>query len=255
MMKAQIPSKCGHCPVYTDSRLFCAQLEGEELGTLANDSRTLSMKRGDSLEGDRLNHWPIVAIVSGVLSMQHLLTDGRKTISAFFMRGDIIDMRNISNRNSGALIALGKVKVCRLSPSVFEKIMARNPNAQKVIWENLREQAFRAIDHSGDIAKKQALEKLASFIFECQHRQEFFVKTEIVEIPVRRIDLAEYLGMQPETVSRCFKDLEKRGIIEAPRLTALRILDSKMLRRIANGDKDGPLGNQPDVSVKVLKIA
>ena len=252
MGQVDVKDKCKHCALYADSALFCAQLNGDELGNLSDNSRTLSMKRGDSLESEALAHWPIVAIDNGVLSMQHLLQDGRKTIAALFMRGDIIDLRNISNRNRGALIALGKVDVCRLSPKVFEQVMAHNPDAQKVIWENLRDQAFRAMDHSGDIAKKQALEKLASFIFECRNRQVGFKDGDLVEIPVRRIDLAEYLGMQPETVSRCFKDLEKRGILEAPSLNALRLVNVPMLRRIANGDKDG-LTDQS--RLKILKIA
>jgi len=255
MTNRNLKSKCAHCPAFTDPRLFCAQLGDDELTALSNESKTLEMRRGGSLEGQHLDRWPIVSIVSGVLSMQHLLRDGRKTISAFFMRGDIIDMRNFSNRNSGALIALGKVNLCRLAPSVFEQIMAKNSNAQEVIWENLRDQAFRAMDHSSDIAKKQALEKLASFIFECLHRQEIFGKTGIVEIPVRRIDLAEYLGMQPETVSRCFKDLQKRGIIETLSLTSLRIKDPDLLRQIANGDKEGPLGAPREYSPKILKSA
>ncbi len=245
-------TKCQNCALYADSKLFCAQLDEGELNDLSNQSRTLSMKRGDSLEHEALAHWPIIAIDNGVMSMQHLLQDGRKTIAALFMRGDIIDLRNISNRNRGALIALGKVDVCRLSPKVFEDVMARNPDAQKVIWENLRDQAFRAMDHSGDIAKKQALEKLASFIFECRNRQVGFKDGDLVEIPVRRIDLAEYLGMQPETVSRCFKDLEKRDIIEAPSLNTLKLLNVPMLRRIANGDKDMLTHER---KIKVLKIA
>ena len=121
-----------------------------------------------------------------------------------------------------------------------------------MIWENLRDQAFRAIDHSADIAKKQAVEKLASFIFECRNRQD---KTEVVEIPVRRVDLAEYLGMQPETVSRCFKDLEKRGILELPSLSALKILNVPMLRRIANGDKDATTEPQRNPQFKVVQFA
>ena len=252
MGQADVKNKCKHCALYADSKLFCAQLSGDELNDLSNHSRTLSMKRGESLESEALAHWPIVAIDSGVLSMQHLLQDGRKTIAALFMRGDIIDLRNVSNRNRGALIALGKVDVCRLSPKVFEQVMGHNPDAQKVIWENLRDQAFRAMDHSGDIAKKQALEKLASFIFECRNREVDIKDSDLVEIPVRRIDLAEYLGMQPETVSRCFKDLEKRGILAVQNLNALKILNAPMLRRIANGDKD-MLAQES--RIKVLKIA
>jgi len=252
MGQYDIKDKCRSCALYADSDLFCAHLTAEELCDLSDKSRTLIMKRGDTLENEALSHWPIVAIDSGVLSMQHLLQDGRKTIAALFMRGDIIDLRNISNRNRGALIALGKVEICRLSPKVFEQVMEHNPGAQKVIWENLRDQAFRAMDHSGDIAKKQALEKLASFVFECRNRQVGYGEGDLVEIPVRRIDLAEYLGMQPETVSRCFKDLEKRGILEAPSLNALKLLNVPMLRRIANGDKDMLTNESP---MKILKIA
>ena len=252
MKQVQASKNCQSCTLFADSKLFCAQLNGDELADLSQKSRTLAMKRGESLEQEALAHWPIIAIDSGVMSMQHLLQDGRKTIAALFMRGDIIDLRNISNRNRGALISLGKVKVCRLSPKVFEDVMARNPDAQKVIWKNLRDQAFRAMDHSGDIAKKQALEKLASFIFECRNRQVGFKDGDLVEIPVRRIDLAEYLGMQPETVSRCFKDFEKRGIIEVPKLNALKLLNVPMLRRIANGDKDFLTSKSP---MKILKIA
>ena len=252
MGNSNVKDKCKNCALFANSNLFCAQLKDDELCDLSSRSRTLSMKRGDSLEHEALAHWPIVAIDSGVMSMQHLLQDGRKTIAALFMRGDIIDLRNISNRNRGALIALGKVDICRLSPKVFEQVIGHNPDAQKVIWGNLRDQAFRAIDHSGDIAKKQALEKLASFIFECRNRQAGFTDGDLVEIPVRRIDLAEYLGMQPETVSRCFKDLEKRGILQAPNLNTLKLLNVPMLRRIANGDKDILLNED---RIKVLKIA
>lgn len=252
MGQTDIKDKCKHCALYVDSELFCAQLNDEDQCDLSNQSRTLSMKRGDTLESEALTHWPIIAIDSGVLSMQHLLQDGRKTITALFMRGDIIDLRNVSNRNRGALISLGNVNVCRLSPKVFERVMVQNPDAQKVIWENLREQAFRAMDHSADIAKKQALEKVASFVFECLNRQVGYGEGDLVEIPVRRVDLAEYLGMQPETVSRCFKDLEKRGILKVPSLNALELLNVPMLRRIANGDKDTLAFES---RIKILKIA
>ncbi len=238
MSSHDVKKKCKSCALYSDSKLFCASLSGNELCDLSDHSRTLSMKRGDTLEGDALSHWPIVAIDDGVVSIQHLLQDGRKTIAALFMRGDILDLRNISNRNRGALVALGKVNICRMAPKVFAQIMAENPNSQKIVWENLRDQAFRAIDHSADIAKKQALEKLASFVLECRNRQEITGNTEVIDIPVRRVDLAEYLGMQPETVSRGFKDLENRGVLDVISLKAVKIKNLQFLRRIADGDKD-----------------
>lgn len=214
-MDNHTPLSCRHCELFSNSSNFCASLTPDELKELNIVSRFTKMKRSETFNDESLSIWPIVAVSSGVISLQHILEDGRKTIAALFMTGDIIDLRNASHKNRGNLISLKKSEVCRLSPVVFERIVTQNPDAQKVVWSNLREQVNRAIDHSVDLAKKQAMEKLASFIFECKHRQSSLIaKKQTVTIPVRRIDLAEYVGMQPETLSRCFKELEEIGIIE-----------------------------------------
>jgi CRP-like cAMP-binding protein len=237
-MKHKPASKCRLCSISTNTGGFCNHLSESELAELRSLSRSATLKRGKSLGSEELLMWPVIAISSGVISMQHLLEDGRKTIAALFLPGDIIDMRGISTRNSGHLIALSKTEVCRLAPVVFEKIIETNPNAQKVAWNNLRKQTYRAIDHAADLAKKQALEKLASFVFECRRRQSDKVSEGLIHIPVRRVDLAEYLGMQPETVSRCFRDMENRGIIAFQDIANFKILNVPTLRRIANGDKN-----------------
>jgi len=248
-------TKCQNCSLYTEAGSLCAQITSDELDSLSNKSRTATLKRGESIDAEELLMWPVIAISSGVVSLQHLLEDGRKTIAAFFMQGDIIDMRGISSRNRGHLIALNKVNLCRLSPAAFETILETNTDAQRVVWDNLRKQTYRAIDHSADLAKKHALEKLASFIFECKRRQTITLSENSVIIPVRRVDLAEYLGMQPETVSRCFKDLEDRGIIEFNGISNIRLVKAPILRRIANGDRNADAIQHPDKNkFKVLSF-
>lgn len=237
-MATSIPNICKSCTLHCNSDNFCARLTTDELIQLNGKSRPASMKRGDALSDDALMQWPIVAVSSGVLSLQHLMADGRKSIAALYMQGDIIDLRGISNRNRCNLISLGNSKICRLSPEVFEKITTNNADAQHCILANLREQTFRAIDHSVDMSKKQALEKLASFIFECNPREFNNTKnTVIAKIPVRRVDLAEYIGVQPETVSRCFKDLQNRGIIKFENLSVITVNNVPALRELANGDQ------------------
>ncbi len=252
-MPDKTPAQCKGCALYYDSGNFCAKLTEEELVNLNATSHFETIKRGTEIWDDVLENWPILAIESGVMSLQQILSDGRKTIAAFFMRGDIIDMRNQANRKIGSLIALSNVTVCRLSPEVFEKIVRDNHTARILIWENLREQTYRAITHSTDLAKKSAREKLAAFIFECANRNPVTHKPDHVEIPIRRRDLAEYLGMQPETVSRSFKFFEKTGIIQVTELSIVRILDVPALRQIANGgriehDKTAT-GNSPDYKI------
>ncbi len=250
-MKSKAPEQCQLCSLYYEAENFCAKLSGRELDELHARSRLVSIKRGQMLNDDVLERWPILAIDSGVLCLRNLLHDGRRTIAAFFLRGDILDMRAAENRRLGDLMALSPVSLCRLSPEVFDRILSVNPRARTVAWKSLSGQAYRALSHASDLAKKQALEKLASFVFECRRRQKG-LNREHVEIPIRRRDLAEYLGMQPETVSRCFRDLEERAIIKVSDLSVIRILDLPALRRIANGDRE--IQNLIQVPDPVFKI-
>lgn len=246
-MRPRIPKQCQHCSMFFDDGNFCAQLTQQELLALNAESSLVTIRRDEAIPEQTQKLHPIIAISSGVLSLQHLLHDGRKTIAALLMRGDILDLRNSSQNQLGALIALNTVTFCRLSQTVFDASIANNSSARTLAWKNVTSQTFRAINHAADLAKKQALEKLASFIFECRNRDARMPGKDHVQIPIRRRDLAEYLGMQPETVSRCFKDLAERGIIQVSDLSIVRIVNVPALRRIANGDRSakgtGTLGH------------
>ena len=232
------PNICKNCTLHCESDSFCAQLSDIELNRLNKNSENTTMKRGDSLSDEALLEWPIIAVSSGVISLQHHLTDGRKSIAAIYVQGDIIDLRDISIRNRCNLISLGKSTICKLSPEAFAQITSNNESAQNSVWTNLREQTFRAIDHSVDLSQKHALEKMASFIVECNYRA--FNKTEsqvVAKIPIRRVDLAEYIGVQPETVSRCFKTLQSRGIVEFENLSKIIVKNVPALLEISRGDQ------------------
>jgi CRP/FNR family transcriptional regulator, anaerobic regulatory protein len=251
-MSPHLPEQCSHCSMYFDTENFCAKLSDNELIALNAQSSLVTVKRDEAVPEETQKRHPVMAISSGVLSLQHLLHDGRKTIAAILMRGDILDLRNSTQNQLGALIALNSVTLCRLSPVIFDAAIAENPKARMLAWANITDQTFRAINHAADLAKKQALEKLASFIFEIRNRDTHVPGHDHVQIPIRRRDLAEYLGMQPETVSRCFKDLAKRGIIHVSDLSVIRILNAPALRRISNGDRSPKGGRLDDPSFNVL---
>lgn len=255
-MKPHPANPCKICSIQNKAGGFCHGLSESQRAALNEGSRKTDLKRSASIPNKELLIWPILAISSGVLSLQHLLEDGRKTIAALFMPGDIVDMRGLPHRNRGQLVALAKTSLCRLSPVAFEAVINTNPQAQKIAWHNLRNQTYRAMDHASDLAKKQALEKLASFIFECASRQPKQDAPRQIKIPIRRIDLADYLGMQPETVSRGFKYLEERKIIAFQGISNLNILDIPTLRRIANGDKNmGSVRNHNESTFKAINSA
>ena len=76
-----------------------------------------------------------------------------------------------------------------------------------------------------------------------------------MDILIRRCDLAEYLGMQPETVSRCFRELEDNRIIRIAGRSKIFIQNAPVLRRIANGQRIDKRLDQPDrTDLKIIQI-
>ncbi len=167
--------------------------------------------------------------MDGAIGIQHILDDGRRTISAFFTVGDILDLRRSPGRRQVSIRALTKARICKLDPVAFDEIQLQNPSARSLVTFNLREQAHRSVDHAADLAKKQAIEKIASFIFECRNRNAAAANDGIdVVLPMQQCDLAEYVGLQPETVSRCFRELDDTNIVELPKPTYIVILLSRI---------------------------
>jgi len=91
----------------------------------------------------------------------------------------------------------------------------------------MREQIHFAADHSVDLGKKSAPERL--------RRQMGGEGCETVDLALRRSDIADYMGLQPETVSRGLKELERRGLISLKGRSRVVIHDEPALRQLANG--------------------
>ena len=83
---------------------------------------------------------------------------------------------------------------------------------------------------------KSALGKVASYIHKCGQKNFYKHNDSYVNIPFQRGDLAEYLGMQPETLSRCFQQLKDQKIIEYDKVSSIQIKNPTVLREIAEGN-------------------
>lgn len=226
-------NNCRSCALAELSECFCARLTDTQLEQLSLHSKSSVLPNKTTLE-DGMG--PVIAVVEGVIGMQHTLEDGRRTISAYYTKGDIIDLRQRSDHLQGALVSLTKAHVCRLQVTAFQSVLEENHGAWIAVSENLREQLHHGIGHATDLGKKQAIEKLASFILECHTRNgdSDSVMAEAI-IPMSRVHLAEYMGLQAETVSRGLRKLEQMGLIKVSTMYEVLILSFPKLKRIANG--------------------
>ncbi len=186
-----------------------------------------------ALENAQRAPYPIIIISSGAAGLQHFLKDGRRTISTIFLAGEVLDFSQIRG-SGGSLCCLLPGEARMFDAVVLEELQQENPQA----WAALMVGKFRCCslttNHSVDLARKSAIEKLASFIFECRNRQTT-ERGKLIKLILNRIDIADYMGLRPETLSRAFTKLKHLKMIAYECGDCIHILNEPALRQIANG--------------------
>jgi len=178
----------------------------------------------------------VIIVIDGVVGTQNTLTDGRQTITAYYTRGDIVDLRGAATHMHAHLIALTRAQVCRVETAAFQSVLESNHEACFALTSKLREQISLMGEHAADLGKKQSIERLASFLLECHIRSGYNdSKPAKIAIPMPRISLADYMALQPETVSRCMRQLEDMKLIETSAGNLVTIRDLVRLKELAAG--------------------
>jgi CRP/FNR family transcriptional regulator, nitrogen fixation regulation protein len=165
-------------------------------------------------------------ITSGAVRTCNVLSDGRRQIGAFYLPGDMFGLETEEQHLFSAEAVIdSKVLMIERPTSPF----ARSDKVGSQMWTALtRRELKRAQDHLL-LLSKTALERVVSFLLEMVERLRF---SDRVELPMPRRDIADYLGLTIETVSRVLTQLENESAIEL--LTSKQIVLRKQaaLRRL-----------------------
>lgn len=127
-----------------------------------------------------------------------------------------------------------------LDEAVCEACIANHPDVSSAFITQLREQFARLRDHATDLGFKTPFERLASVLFELRRWPGATLDeqgADTVRIPVRRSDIANYIGIKPETVSRAIRQLEQERLIGLPCGDRVVLADIPSMRRLANGGR------------------
>jgi CRP/FNR family nitrogen fixation transcriptional regulator len=138
-----------------------------------------------------------------------LLSDGRRQIGAFHLVGDIFGLENSeTHRFTAEAIVDTRLRLLkrRSLESVAEHDALVANNLLILTTSNLQ----HAEDHMLLLGRKTALERVAAFLLEMDRR---LTPTDIIALPMCRRDIADYLGLTLETVSRALSNLHGRGIL------------------------------------------
>lgn len=150
----------------------------------------------------------VYQVISGAVRSYRMLDDGRRQIGAFHLPGDVLGVEAGDTHLSSA------EAVCDTQVLVVKRsaVMARAEHERdlaKQLWTlTLRE--LRSVQEHSLVLIKSAEERVAGFLLEMARRKS---SAEAIELPMSRQDIADYLGLTIETVSRTFTQLAHSGTI------------------------------------------
>jgi CRP/FNR family transcriptional regulator, nitrogen fixation regulation protein len=149
-------------------------------------------------------------IVSGVIRSFRLLSDGRRQIDAFHLRGDIFGLEAGAEHRFSAE-AVGDATVIAYRRSRLDALIEDDPAFRSKIMTATLRSLERAQNHMLLLGRKTAREKLATFLLDMAER--LASGDEHFELPMQRSDIADHLGLRIETVSRTLTQFARSGLI------------------------------------------
>jgi CRP/FNR family transcriptional regulator, nitrogen fixation regulation protein len=177
----------------------------------------MSYSRNAEIFGENEPADYLYQVVSGGVRTYKILTDGRRQVGGFYLPGDIFGLE-FTDEHSLSAEAIADTKVLVVKRSALNALSSRNASIAQDLFALTGRELRRAQDHIL-LLIKSAQERVASFLLEMSER---VAGSNAIELPMSRQDIADYLGLTIETVSRTLTSLETCAAIEVP--TSRRIL-------------------------------
>lgn len=214
---------------------LCDAVDQRDLPRLAalTKPRQVEAHRTFIMAGDPADH--LFNITEGVVKVYRLLADGRQQVTGFLFKGDFLGLGPESTYAFSAE-AVTRVRYCRFGRGALHRFMDDFPKVEKRLLAMTANELAASQEQMVLLGRKTAREKLASFLVMLSRRMARLGKRQdVIALPMSRSDIADYLGLTIETVSRVFTRFKKEGLIELPTTARVRIKDHETLVQLSEG--------------------
>ena len=224
-----------------------AGMDQQDLGRLDGlVQKRRPLQRGDRLfrTGDPLGS--VYVASEGAFKTVVINESGEEHVLGFQLPGELFGLDAVgSGRHRCEAIALEESRVCELPFSSLANVASQLPGLQRQLLRVMGQSADRDQDHVGLLSRRQASERVAMFLQGLAHRFQRLGHSAVdFHLPMSRDEIARYLGLALETVSRGFSRLHEDGVIEV-RGRRVQVLDAQALHNAANGcEADAGRGSQ-----------
>jgi CRP/FNR family transcriptional regulator, nitrogen fixation regulation protein len=190
----------------------------------------MSYGRDEEIYGEAEEAEFVYKVVSGAVRTYKLLGDGRRQIGAFHLPGDLFGFESSArHRLSAEAISDSVVLLCKRS--TLERLAARDIEVARQLWAITARSLDHAEDHMLLLGRKTAAERVASFLLEMDARMQV---SGAINLPMTRRDIADYLGLTLETVSRIVSQLQADGTVALSSARQIRVQKRSKLQELGS---------------------
>ena len=227
---SRVEGTCARCKVRGIG--VCAALELSELSALEALAEDIHFagKETIALQGDAAD--AVYTVTGGTVCLYKLLPDGRRQVVGFLLPGDFMGLA-LSERYAFCADAVGPVAACRFGRGAFTALTDRKPHLLRRLHEAATHELSLAQDHMVLLGRRTAEEKVAAFLVGLRDRRRRLGGGGVtIPLPMTRGDIADYLGLTIETVSRTISRLARaKSILVVP--DGVRLLDPARVEALA----------------------
>lgn len=176
----------------------------------------------------------VYALRTGSLKSWRVTADGEEHVTGFFLPGEVVGLESLANgEHTQSAIALDTALVCRIPLEQYEKLSERVPAMRRQLMKVMSRELHDAQERLADARHTSAPATLAGFLVNLADRfARRGLRSERFTLPMSRGDIASYLGLTLETVSRLLARFQGQGLIDV-HARDMQILDADGLRDLA----------------------
>jgi CRP/FNR family transcriptional regulator len=219
---------CQHCGIRDIA--FCSVFDSAEIAAVQRLATTVELHAGDTLfeQGDPASY--VYNIVEGRLRQYALLADGRRQITGFARPGDFLGLTLEATRTTTSE-AITPTVACRFGKTELGRLSDAYPKICRRMLELKEHELEVTQGQLVALGRKSPVERVASFLWhELEANGLQYAAKPSFQLEMTRGDIADYLGLTIETVSRTFTKLRQTGTISLPRAEQVIVEDIERLR-------------------------
>ena len=224
---------CFGCAVRKVS--LCGILDSNDLREYRRTGSNVRLGAGDPLffEGDPAD--AVFTVTTGALRLSKLLADGRRQIAGFLYPGDFLGL-TVEEVHLFTAEAIVPSELCRFSRARFERFLGDHPQMERRLFAVAAHELAAARLQVVLLGRKTATEKVVSFLLSLASRcRKQGRLADNVDLPMTRTDIADYLGLRIETVSRELSSLKAKQMIRLTGVHSFELLNKSALEALAEG--------------------